>query len=179
MSQERKLLEPTRENIKLFSRHKTEQILEKLKLSGDDEHKKFFDDIFITFERDDPALECIFEKHSKPEYEDTLFKMVLLDKLYNTQIVNPVDFAKAIKEIKIPSDEVPNPSIVEAIADWRNGKGIEGRREYSFAAKYCHFHNPKYPIYDEIIAGLLRDYRYTYHPKTDCKKKFFQMSFLC
>lgn len=189
------LIEPSRKIVKLFAEHKTDEILkleeiasETTEEKSEEKSRKFFNDTFNTLARDDEAVKKIFENknYKKNTYENILFKMVLLDKLYSTRIENPVEFAKTLSnffdsiEKRIDENRIGNnidKSVVNEIANWcgkypekeineyvqkkikENGnKNIDGNYEYSFATKYCHFINDNYPIYDNIIGNLLNQY---------------------
>ncbi len=41
----------------------------------------------------------------------------------------------------------------------KSGSNNKKRRNYSFASKYCHWHQPdKYPIYDNLVENMLWAY---------------------
>lgn len=153
------LKEPSEKLVKMFTEYKTEEILEEIDLKTTKEtSRNFFDSKFGKLERDDKKLEKVFGNPNG----NILFKVLLLDKLYGTQILNPIDLADAISEIEVPKEV--SAKTVNKIADWRGGNSdIEGRREYSFATKYCHFCNPEYPIYDSFVKSLLYAYNENYH----------------
>jgi hypothetical protein len=62
-----------------------------------------------------------------------------------------------------PKRGILTPEVVERIANLTiKGKRREGkkRRNYSFATKYCSFHQPDlYPIYDSIVDKILKAYQ--------------------
>lgn len=163
------LKEPTKEVIELVSKAWSN------KMSDNDINKKitnFFLDSGITeneAERiyeiikksgnDDEKLSEVFKKYSDDSENDVLFKILLLDKLYSTQIVNPINIAKRIVNIKEKISKAENTAeVVEIIAGKTNNEE-KTRREYSFATKYCSWSNPdKYYIYDEIVAKMLYEY---------------------
>jgi hypothetical protein len=94
------------------------------------------------------------------ELEIILLKATTINALYNTNIKSVLPVAKKIQQLKI--DEKihggsPSEKIVHEIALVKN-KGKK-RNNYSFATKYCHFHNESfYPIYDSYVKKLLKAY---------------------
>ncbi|WP_165176688.1 hypothetical protein [Desulfovibrio sp. ZJ369] len=87
--------------------------------------------------------------------EDILTKVVIINRLYSTNIYDIYEMSFGIKRLDI--DEYLNKTdlgIVEKIANSyiKAGKHIYC---YSFATKYCSFHNNGYPLYDSIIDKML------------------------
>ncbi len=90
--------------------------------------------------------------------EEVLAKVTLLNSFYSTQIKNKdlINVAKDIIDLKIDSKiqgETVDVDVVNQIAythkDYPNSL-------YSFASKYCSFHNPeKFPIADSYSKGML------------------------
>ncbi|NIZ19637.1 hypothetical protein [Entomospira culicis] len=92
-------------------------------------------------------------------FQHILIKVTLLNSFYSTRIANMslVHVAKAIHDLKIDDklakSEV-DTELVNAIADAT--KEESGKRAYSFATKYCHWHRPDlYPIYDSFVGDGL------------------------
>lgn len=156
---EYKLLIPTVEIVKDFAEQwKTEnKMFDTFKDKYEDriyipENAK---DLFEGNATNDEKLREVFDKYPDTNNEnDVLFKMVLLDKLYSTQIKEPVKFAKKLaeKKVEISKDGEIDSKLVDEIAN------TGSRYEFSFASKYCHWHNAKYPIYDSHIVKLLAEY---------------------
>lgn len=84
-----------------------------------------------------------------------LLKTVVLNKLYNAQILDVESVAYHI--VKCDIDRLLSSgdlSVVKLIANVRIGDKI--RCNYSFATKYCSWHNPGcYPIYDSRADACL------------------------
>lgn len=100
---------------------------------------------------------------------------MLIDELYNTNVENPIMIAQRIKNANIDknlckenTDIDTREKIVESIA---GNKEHGSRCEYSFATKYCHWHNASYPIYDGVIAHMLA--RYNEYPYNGEDKTFY------
>jgi hypothetical protein len=87
--------------------------------------------------------------------EEILLKATVINFLYHTQIWNIFSVAKKIYELKIDSlidGDSPSEEIVNRIA---RGK----RNNYSFATKYCSFHNEEfYPMFDKKVKKALKGY---------------------
>lgn len=87
-----------------------------------------------------------------------LLKVIALDKLYSTRIQN-VDVVKLAQQITALNIDaaIANGSLEVVDQIWR----CDGQRHYfSFASKYCSWHNPEaYPIYDSFAEECLWQYR--------------------
>src|SRR5882672_10691795 len=93
------------------------------------------------------------------DYKGVLLKSIVINTLYSTQIIAIKNVARNIFELDIDARlRQGDPRIVDQIAKLTiNGKK---RRNYSFATKYCSFHQPSlYPIYDSIVDKVLRVYQ--------------------
>lgn len=124
-------------------------------------YEKLFDN-----DRDDVLKEEVLEYFFKSKFpnnndlHEVLVKVTLLNSFYNTQILNKnlVNIARHIVELeidkKLRSDDI---SIVNDIAYKTNEyKTEEINNIYSFASKYCSWHEPdKYPIVDSYTKGML------------------------
>lgn len=97
------------------------------------------------------------------DLESVLAKVVLLNRLYNTNVFAVVDMAKHICSLRIDAElRTGSPALVDRIAKLT----IRGRtrRHYSFATKYCSWHAPaQFPIYDTLVDTLLWAFRCQYH----------------
>ena len=87
-----------------------------------------------------------------------LLKVVTLNHLYGTGILATSKVAEHIYHLNIDS-KIHNgqPEAVHLIAKVQLGKQI--RNNYSFATKYCAWHNPNgFPIYDNYVDQMLWGY---------------------
>lgn len=107
-------------------------------------NEKALDEIFVS----DPAFRL------NNDMSKVMVKCAALNDFYSTNIFNIYPVAKNIVGIKNIDDRLlkGDLSLVDEIAE------ADGRRNYSFATKYCSHHQPdKYPIYDRYVARILRD----------------------
>jgi hypothetical protein len=90
---------------------------------------------------------------------DVLIKATILNSLYSTNIFAIVRVAEHIVQKNIDAKlRDGSPELVDEIA--RIEIREETRNNYSFATKYCHWHQPElYPIYDSYVDNLLWRYR--------------------
>lgn len=90
------------------------------------------------------------------EIKEILIKVSSLNNLYSTNIFSPYDVAEHISKIPNIDDRLQkgDSSLVREIANVKIGG--KDKTFYSFATKYCSFHNPDaYPIYDSYIEKVL------------------------
>ena len=87
---------------------------------------------------------------------DIFIKCVALNSLYSTQIFSIENVAKHY--ITIDIDSKLQKGDLSLVADLTPVKiGTKVRNLYSFASKYCSFHNPdKYPLYDRYVHLTLK-----------------------
>ena len=92
--------------------------------------------------------------------DEVLTKVSSLIKLYNLVIFDPVVVAKHIVNLNIDQALlVGDLSVIKEIADVKM-KSKRRIKFYSFATKYCSFHNPTvYPIYDSNVDKMLWYFR--------------------
>ena len=105
------------------------------------------------------VLSELFGKYpNNKELRDILIKVSTLNSLYSTQIYATIEMAKHIQELKIDVRlQQGSPEIVNKIADITIKERT--RHNYSFASKYCHWHQPDfYPVYDSYVDQLLWAY---------------------
>ena len=78
---------------------------------------------------------------------DVLLKALVLNKLYSTRI-NDIDIPPLAHHIAgLDIDPMLDQGSLDAVSQIMNCPGLD--RKYSFATKYCSWHNPDvYPIYD-------------------------------
>lgn len=113
-----------------------------------------------VFGSSESAIRLLCERFpNNQSFEDVLLKSIVINTLYATQIRAIVPVATHIVSLKI--DDRLNrgaPEVVDEVA-LVTIKG-KTRRNYSFATKYCSFHNPSaYPIYDGFVNKLLNQYQ--------------------
>ena len=167
------LIKPTNKIIKLFfdawsstsDKDKEKWVKEIIKeiISVPEIESKYFDDIYSIMKRsgnDDDKIKEVFNKCGNKKEDDVLYKVLILDKLYSTQIVDPLSIARGILNINDIDNRLKkvDESLVEEIA-----KCGKQRREYSFATKYCSWSSEGYVIYDNIIGHLLLSYNKCYN----------------
>lgn len=126
--------------------------------------KKFNND-----ERYYPADQAIIKLFNAfPEnknLEDILLKISVINDLYSTNIYATFIMAKHIKQLKIDEElRKGDPNLVKEIAtghDIRTNKNNKEIKFYSFATKYCNWHNQdQYAIYDSFVEKILLAYRH-------------------
>ncbi|HEY4508462.1 MAG TPA: hypothetical protein VJJ55_02285 [Candidatus Paceibacterota bacterium] len=112
------------------------------------------------------ALTKLFKDYpTNTDLEVVLIKMYALNDAYRTSVYWPIDVAKNILEMPIDGDlSKGSHSAVTNIARKKgkqkfefhtNGRTIK-REFYSFATKYCSFHEPdKYPLFDSNVKRAL------------------------
>ncbi|MBN1803300.1 MAG: hypothetical protein JW891_17445, partial [Candidatus Lokiarchaeota archaeon] len=99
-------------------------------------------------------------------FPDILVKVCVLNDLYATGILDTFKVAEHVSTIK-ELDSLLQAGRPEAIDLIRCGHGIETKSKkdrdfYSFATKYCSFHNPDhFPIWDNLVSDLI--YRWNKH----------------
>lgn len=157
------LVKPTNNIIELFAsawestddyerKEKIKKIISEINVEP-----RYFDEIYSIIEksgRADKKIAEIFKNYGNKSENDILYKVLILDKLYNTNVVDPISIAKGILSIRNFDSRLSrtDKSLVEDIASCGQ------RREYSFATKYCSCENKNYAIYDSIVSGLLLEY---------------------
>lgn len=125
-------------------------------------------DKFNSDERYYPADQAIIKLFAAfPEnkrLEDILLKISVINDLYSTNIYGTFKMAKHIQKLKIDKDLTEGVAeLVNRIATGHNIRRNKSNREinfYSFATKYCNWHNQeKYAIYDSFVEKILLAYR--------------------
>ena len=112
------------------------------------------------------ALTRLFQLFPKnTALEDVLLKVIVLNDLYRTAIWATYQVAEHIISLNVdPYIREGKPEVVDLIA--RIQLGNKTRNNYSFATKYCAWHNPSsYPICDGFVAQML--WAYSRHDKFD------------
>ncbi len=119
------------------------------------ENRKFY----IT----DKAIKDLIEKYPEnKKLEEILLKVSVINTLYRANILAIFEMAEHIKNLGIDLYVRKGfPEIIDKIATIT----VSGKRKrfYSFATKYCNWHNPKdYPVYDSIVENFLVAYNKVY-----------------
>lgn len=110
------------------------------------------------------AIKKLFTKFPlNNKAEDVLLKATVINSLYSTNIYDIIRVAENIVIKNIDGLILQKDlSVIDLIAfghGIKNKKGTE-RRFYSFATKYCHFHNGnEYPIYDSYVELALASFK--------------------
>ena len=113
----------------------------------------------------DKAIINLFQKFPENKnLEDILLKISVINDLYSTNIFGTFIMARHIQQLNIDSGlQQGNADIVTTIT---SGHGIRSKKNdkeinfYSFATKYCNWHNKDaYPIYDSFVDKILIAYR--------------------
>ena len=92
-------------------------------------------------------------------FDEVLLKVALLNTLYNTRLLAVVAMADHIYALR-PDGSLTagDPALVDQIACLT--VGAKQRRHYSFATKYCSWHQPRqFPIFNNQVASLLLLYK--------------------
>ena len=112
----------------------------------------------------DSAINQLFLRFKENKtIEEILLKTSVINSLYSTNILGTFTMAKHIMKLDIDSElKQNNPDLVSKIATGhairskKNGKELNF---YSFATKYCNWHNDSYPIFDSFVAKILIAYQ--------------------
>ena len=113
----------------------------------------------------DQAITKLFQAFpANVHLEDILLKISVLNDLYSTNILGTFAMAKHIQKLKIDDAlEKGDPYIVNKIAIGHNIRSSKTNKElnfYSFATKYCNWHNLEhYAIYDSFVEKILLAYK--------------------
>jgi hypothetical protein len=94
--------------------------------------------------------------------EHVLLKVAVVNSLYGTNVWAIYNMAQHILDLKIDKRlEDGDPSLVTDI-HCLTVKG-KTRHHYSFATKYCSWHNQKaFPVYDQYVQKTLQEYKKQY-----------------
>jgi hypothetical protein len=126
--------------------------------------KELIEEYLVIFnrrnEKSENAIQMLCEKFpNNRSFEGVLLKSIVINALYSTQILAIKPVAEQIVALDI-DDDIQNGAsdVVDRIARVTI-KGKQ-RNNYSFATKYCNFHNPDaYPIYDSYVVKILTAYK--------------------
>lgn len=106
------------------------------------------------------ALKELFKQYpNNTDPSHVLLKVVTLNRLYSTQIFAVLDVAQHIARLGQEIDAsltAGSPEIVDKIARVTVSSTGKQRINFSFATKYCSWHNPElYPIWDSRVDNYL------------------------
>lgn len=111
----------------------------------------------------DEALRVLFSctYPCNQSIDDIIIKVSALNSIYHTRIINTYPIAErilAVKDIDRKLQEGAEDLVGEIMhVTYSSGREID---HYSFATKYCCFHNPEaYPIFDSFVGRALWFYR--------------------
>jgi hypothetical protein len=107
------------------------------------------------------VLTQLFKKFPEnTDFGEVVVKTKVLTALYGLQILAVIAVAEHITDLGIDPDlKAGKAEIVDQIAKVQL-KGGKIRHFFSFASKYCSWHNPtEYPIYDSNVEACLWYYR--------------------
>ena len=130
-------------------------------------------DRIFEFEETDRCLDNLFTKTYplNKNSQEVLVKIYVLNSAYFAYIPSPC-FPRLTRQIigienideKLRQGAMDVVSDMAKTIEYQNGRGVRHRHTpYSFATKYCSFHNPdKYPIFDSNVERALRCYKREY-----------------
>lgn len=108
------------------------------------------------------ALEILFTQTypRNTDIHQVLIKASALNDFYNTRIFNIWRVAEHIRDLDIDERLLSGDmSLVDDLANVNLGNNIH-KRFYSFATKYCSFHQPElFSIYDRFVEKMLLHFR--------------------
>lgn len=113
----------------------------------------------------DQAITRLFNTFpTNTDFEDILLKISVLNDLYSTNIYGTYAMAKHIQNLKIDNAlRQGDPYVVNKIAVGHGIRSSKTNKElnfYSFATKYCNWHNLEhYAIYDSFVEKVLWAYK--------------------
>ena len=124
----------------------------------------------------DLCIKNLFDTFNQnDDIASVLTKVTVLNEFYHTRILSKdlITIAEHIVKQNIDDDLMMGlPDAVEKIVD--TPKEIK-KKPYSFATKYCNWHNPhKYPIVDRYVKGMLY-----YLNKSDNENNVFYKEQFC
>lgn len=151
-----------KQNLEIPSIDLVREKLEKIKDSKDEPRKTSREVNYPAIKNAERALKQLIDKFPNHESLEIVYlKVTAINSLYSTNIYDTYKIAyhifENIKDIETLL-KTGSPELVGKIAMGHGIKGTNGKEKnfYSFATKYCSFHNPKeYAIYDTLIQDLL------------------------
>lgn len=157
------------------------------------EYIKEFNKLNKKQSESEKALEIVFEQYRKAaNSSEVLIKVILLNHIYSAGLNDNLPLEENPKKKRIVdvytmsnqlasvsneldrlfyNDSMPSEAIEKILAMFDTKKY---NRPFSFATKYCHWHNPeKYPISDSFSRGVLYHFN-----KLKYKDKYKQNDYL-
>lgn len=122
-------------------------------------------DCDIRYKTADHAILKLFKAFpSNDDLGNVLLKISVLNDMYSTNILGTFKMAEHVYALKLDNELKKGlPEVVHKIA---KGHGIKNRKTnkelnfYSFATKYCSWHNlEEYAIYDSFVEKVLMAYK--------------------
>ena len=113
----------------------------------------------------DQAITKLFQTFpANVHLEDILLKISVLNDLYSTNILGTFAMARHIQKLEIDKAlKIGDPYLVNRIALGHNIRSSKTTKEmnfYSFATKYCNWHNlEQYAIFDSFVEKILMAYK--------------------
>jgi len=123
---------------------------------------KLIDEAAAKFDRQseaaEEALKELFSSYpTNDNLNHVLWKVILLNRIYSTQVLAVEDLARHIVERAVELDHLIQIGAPEAVDLFSNV--TLGKRQFnlfSFASKYCSWHNQRtYPIFDTRVGWYL------------------------
>lgn len=108
---------------------------------------------------DRAILRLVQQLPHNTDLDVVLLKVCIINDLYGTQIYSTFEMAQHIQSLNIdPELRRKSTNVVNAIAKARLGN--KERNCYSFATKYCSWHDQcNYPIFDKFVEAVILQYR--------------------
>ena len=117
-----------------------------------------------SYSNQEKALDKLFIDLCKfnDNIEDILIKCSTLNDFYSTNIYDVYSVAQNLSKIDKIDERLKggDPTLIKDIAEVKVGKSKIERKFYSFATKYCSFHQPTlFPIYDSYVEKVLWEFK--------------------
>jgi len=165
-----------------------EEELKKVTNSNDEPRKDSKDIYYSAYKNSEKALEKLIKKFPGHDNLDEVYlKVTAINSLYSTNIYDTYRMAYHIFTNVSDIDKRLEDMDPQLIHDIAYGHKIYSTRKtskeenpkicfYSFATKYCSFHNPKkYAIYDTLIQDfLIKQYNQNIATQTKEEKKRYE-----
>jgi hypothetical protein len=123
------------------------------------------------------ALELTQAFISNKTYKNIFIKVNFINGAFKTAIGDTQGVAKQVFSNVKNIDrklENGNTQLIKEIEHYKS-KEMKIRKNYSFATKYCHCHQPElYPIYDDYVYRSLIEFNKRYHFCTFTKGNIFE-----
>ncbi len=122
-----------------------------------------YHEVFMNNERyamGERIVKSVFAQYpGNTSLDSIVIKACVLNTLYSTNINAIVAVAERILSLNIDARlTATDKALVNEIGRVRVNEKSK-RNFYSFASKYCHFHNTAYPIYDSFVEDMLVHYQ--------------------